>query len=229
MSRSAASTILLAAAGVGIAVLLAVLVVLGVVRPIDEALIEAIRAPQLFGLLSPLRVLTEAGSTWAVIVVAGVTLLVGVAIGPWRHGAIGAVVIGLATVGNGLIKTVVARERPELLEPIVVETGYSFPSGHAALGMVGWGILAVLLWRSRLPRGVRIGLVVAAGVVVFLIGLSRVYLGVHYPTDVVAGWVLGGVVVLLFERLTRTVSPEPAEAAVDADPAGPRFDQPGPG
>ena len=57
--------------------------------------------------------------------------------------------------------------------------------------MTAYGVLAVLVARSRLPRGVRIGLIAALGVLVFLIGLSRVWIGVHYPTDVLAGWVFG--------------------------------------
>ena len=52
------------------------------------------------------------------------------------------------------MKSYIARARPDLLEPIVDERGFSFPSGHAALGMVAWGILGVLVMRSRLPLGV---------------------------------------------------------------------------
>ena len=119
-----------------------------------------------------------------------------------------------------------ARARPDLLEPIVEERGFSFPSGHSALGMVAWGIFAVLVWRSRLPVGLRRGIVAGIGVAIFLIGLSRVWLGVHYPTDVLAGWTAGAVIVLLFARLTRRVSPAPAAEAVRADPAAPRSDPP---
>ena len=118
---------------------------------------------------------------------------------------------------------------PDLLEPIVVEHGFSFPSGHAALSMVAYGVLGVLVMRSRLPIAVRRVIVVALGVLVLLIGLSRVWLGVHYPTDVLAGWTAGATIVLVYARLTRSVSPEPAAAAVDVDPAAQRSDPPAPG
>jgi undecaprenyl-diphosphatase len=230
MSRSGApSTAILALAGIAIVVGLAGLVFTGASRGFDTTVMEFVRSEPLRDPLAFLRVVTEAGSTSAVMILAAASLLVGLAIGPWRHGVIAAVVVGLASFGNGLLKAAIARERPDLIDAIVSEAGYSFPSGHSALGMVGWGILAVLVSRTRLPRAVRMALVAGMAVMVVLIGTSRVYLGVHYPTDVIAGWTLGGVIVLLYERLTRTVSREPAAAAVDVDPAAPRSDPPAAG
>lgn len=226
--RSRAAVPIFALGAVGIIVLLAVAVTSGISDPFDRSIIEAVRAEGLRGLLSPLRVITELGSTTAVTVVALVTLLVGVLIGPWLHGVIGAITIGLAAAGNAALKTVFARARPDFLDPLVQEHGFSFPSGHSALGMAAWGILGVLVMRSRLPLGVRRGIVAAIAVLIFLIGLSRVWLGVHYPTDVLAGWTAGAVIVLVYARLTRRVSPEPAAAAVDADPAAQRSDPPVP-
>jgi undecaprenyl-diphosphatase len=227
--RLISSTTFLALGGVGFVLVLGLLVASGASRMFDHAIIDVIRSPRLSVLLSPLGPITELGSTGAVTVVAILTVAVGVAIGPWVHGLIGAAVIALASLGNGLLKAFVARERPDLLEPIIVERGFSFPSGHAALGMVAWGIFAVLVSRSRLPHRLRMIAIVGLAVVVFLVGLSRVWLGVHYPTDVIAGWTAGSVIVLIYARLTRGVSREPAEGAVDVDPAGPRSDRPAPG
>jgi membrane-associated phospholipid phosphatase len=95
--------------------------------------------------------------------------------------------------------------------------------------MVAYGVLGVLVMRSRLPLGVRLGVAAVLAVVILLVGLSRVWLGVHYPTDVLAGWTAGAVIVLVYARLTRSVSPEPAAAAVDVDRAAPRSDPPVPG
>lgn len=226
--RSRAAVPIVALGGVGIVVLLAIAVTSGISDPFDRSIIEAVRAEGLRGVLSPLRAITELGSTGAVTAVAFLTLLVGVLIGPWLHGVIGAVAIGLASLGNEALKAVIARARPDLLDPIVAERGFSFPSGHSALGMAAWGILGVLIMRSRLPLGVRRGIVAVLVVLIALIGLSRIWLGVHYPTDVLAGWTAGAVIVLVYARLTRRVSPEPAAAAVDAGPAQPRSDQPEP-
>jgi undecaprenyl-diphosphatase len=220
---------ILAFGGAGIVVLLALAVTSGASEAFDRSIIEVVRANGLHDMMSPLRVITELGSTGTVTIVAVLTLLVGILIGPWLHGLAGAITIGLASLGNQTLKAIIARARPDLLDPIVEERGFSFPSGHSALGMAAWGILGVLVMRSRLPLAVRRAIVALLAVVIFLIGLSRVWLGVHYPTDVLAGWTAGAVIVLLYARLTRRVSPEPAAAAVDADPAAQRSDPPAAG
>jgi undecaprenyl-diphosphatase len=212
-------TPLLALGGVGIVVALAAFVSAGVTDPVDAAIIGAVRSPDLTGLLAPLRQITELGSTLSVTIVAVVTVALAVAIGPWRHGVAGALTIVGASLLNASIKLAIARERPDLLEPLVQEHGFSFPSGHSALGMVAYGILAVVIWRSRLRRPVRVAAVGALIALVLLIGVSRVWLGVHYPTDVVAGWTAGAIIVLIYRSVTRTVSTEPAEAAIDAPEA----------
>lgn len=223
------TTLGLSVGGLAIVVALGLLVVADATDPVDRAIIEIVRGPALGTTLAGLRAVTELGSTAAITLVAGLALLVAILIGPWRHGALGAATIGAAALGVEVMKAFVARTRPDLLEPIVVEHGFSFPSGHATLSMVGYGILAVLIGRSRLPAMARVGLAGVAVMLALLIGLSRVYLGAHYPSDVLAGWVLGAVIVLAFASLTRGVSREPAAAAVDADPGARRSDRPAAG
>ena len=224
--RTRGAVPILIAGGIGIVALLAIAVTSGISDPFDRSVTAAVRWEALRPALAPLRQITELGSTAAVTTVAFVVLAVGLLIGPWLHGLAGAVTIGLAALGNEAFKAVIARARPELLDPVVQERGFSFPSGHSALGMVAWGVLGVLVLRSRLPRRLRIGVVTALGVLIVLIGVSRVWLGVHHPTDVLAGWTAGAVVVLVYARVTRRVSPEPAAVAVDADPGPPRSDPP---
>jgi len=217
-SPSAPLTATFATGGIGLVVLLGVLVSTGISDPADAAVIQVVRAPDLSVLLAPLRQITELGSTWAVTAVAILTLLLAIAIGPWRHGLIGALTIVIASALNATIKLAVARERPALLEPLVSERGFSFPSGHSALGMVAYGILAVVITRSRLPRAARVTLVVLLFVLVLLIGISRVWLGAHYPTDVLAGWSAGAVIVAAYAFMTRDVPRDPSEVAVDSEP-----------
>ncbi len=229
MRRSLLSSPIPSLIGVAIVILLAIAVSLDLTDALDRSIIEIVRSDPLAGVLSPLRWITELGSTAAITGVALATAVIGLAIGPWLHGVAGALTIGLASIGNQVFKGFVARARPDLFEPVVVERGFSFPSGHAALSMVAYGVLGVLLARSTLPRRIQRATIVGLGLLILLIGLSRVWLGVHYPSDVVAGWTAGAVVVLVFARLTRSVSLEPISEAVDADRAAPRSDPPGPG
>lgn len=89
---------------------------------------------------------------------------------------------------NTLLKAVFSRPRPTLFPPLVTETSYSFPSGHAMSAIAFYGLLALVLWHHR-----HYGWAILAGIWVPLVALSRVYLGVHYPSDVLASLTLGTV------------------------------------
>jgi undecaprenyl-diphosphatase len=91
---------------------------------------------------------------------------------------------------NSLIKATVDRARPHLPDAVATAHGMSFPSGHAQSATVGCGIL-VLIFLPVVRRGRRRWLFVAAGLVVALIGFSRIALGVHYLSDVVGGITIG--------------------------------------
>jgi undecaprenyl-diphosphatase len=92
-------------------------------------------------------------------------------------------VIG-STLLNVFSKLVFQRDRPALWEQIINEASYSFPSGHAMLSSTLALTVIVLCWRTKYRQ-----VVLIAGVAYALaVGLSRVYLGVHYPSDILAGW-----------------------------------------
>jgi len=104
------------------------------------------------------------------------------------------VAVAGSAILNQLLKGIFQRPRPHFAHPLVVETSYSFPSGHAMESFVAYGMvayLAVLLWLRSWEA--RVAAVCGAALVVVLIGFSRMYLGVHYFSDVVAGYAAGGV------------------------------------
>jgi membrane-associated phospholipid phosphatase len=96
--------------------------------------------------------------------------------------------LGAVLLNEGL-KLIFTRPRPTLWQSLIQETTYSFPSGHALGSMVLYGCLAYLLAQSYPSRSPLIYGV--ASVIIIMIGLSRLYLGVHYPTDVIAGYIIG--------------------------------------
>jgi len=89
-----------------------------------------------------------------------------------------------------LLKVMFSRERPELFDKVALPTGYSFPSGHSMSAMGIYGVIAAALI-ALYPRARRPVIAAAAGLIA-LIGVSRIYLGVHWPSDVLGGF-LGGV------------------------------------
>ena len=209
--------------------LVAWLVISGTSDSIDAAIISVVRAPELHDALSPLARITELGSTWAIVIVGALVLLMGWLSGRPRDGVAGAVTIAIGALIVEVTKRLTERMRPDLLDPVIQAVGYSFPSGHATNATVAYGVLGILVARQRWPTSIRVAIEVVLGAIVFGVGLSRVWLGVHYPTDVVAGWLLGGAIVLTYAALTLPVPPEPDEAAADADPAARRSDRPAAG
>jgi undecaprenyl-diphosphatase len=102
---------------------------------------------------------------------------------------LGAVLSGVTL--NDFLKFAFARPRPDFVTPAVRVYTSSFPSGHAALSAITYLTLAAILARTNPSVRVRLYFLSVAVIVTGLVGVSRVYLGVHYPTDVLAGWCIG--------------------------------------
>jgi membrane-associated phospholipid phosphatase len=152
---------------------------------LDESLEE--RTPTLTALAV---VITTLGSTVAMAVLA-------VAVGAWcwwrgrREDAVLAVgAMAGASLVFRLIKVLLARQRPPVADHLVVETNESLPSGHATMSIVVVGTIVVLAWAGLGALGRAAMVVVAAGWV-GAVGATRVYLGVHWISDVLAGWAVG--------------------------------------
>jgi undecaprenyl-diphosphatase len=165
----------------------------------DEPLATALR-----GLPIPVwvwQLITLPGGGF-LVVVGTAFVLAALLSGRVRLALIVAGVLIVASLFTHLVKDYVARPRPPW-EHLVPAPGYSFPSAHTVNSTVSYGLLAVVAWRSRLSLAVRRAAVVVGVALPFLIGLSRIALGVHYPTDVLGGWLAGVAFVALGATLIR--------------------------
>lgn len=134
-----------------------------------------------------------------------------------------ALFLAIAIVGgqvlSHLMKFSFARPRPELVPHIVEVSSASFPSGHSMMSAVTYLTLAVMLARTERRIRIRVFYIVVAAILTMLVGLSRVYLGVHWPSDVLGGWSLGAAwalgVWLLARRMGEHGQIEP-EKSVDS-------------
>ena len=169
----------------------------GEVRWFDEGLLLALRTSDPADPIGPRWLETSVMDISALggfAVLALVTLFaVGylLTLNKWRN----ALMLLVATLGGTVIseglKMGFNRPRPDLVAHIVETTSMSFPSGHAMLSAVTYLTLGALIARTQEKRSLRGYVLGAAILVTLLIGLSRIYLGVHWPTDVLAGWCLG--------------------------------------
>lgn len=113
----------------------------------------------------------------------------------------GAIFVLVSVAGGTLISTalkaIFSRPRPDLVPHAVEVTSASFPSGHSMLAMVTYLTLGAVLAEVQTSRRVKIYILGWAVFLALIVGLSRIYLGVHWPTDVLAGWCLGSAWALL--------------------------------
>ena len=157
----------------------------------DEAVIRSVHSHLPAWALWPVAALSHLGDFWFLL---GLGLWVfGVL---WRqHRRALAWSWALALAGNGLmtrlLKVLFERTRPEHWHELAVAHGASFPSGHSSGAMVAYGWCAYLAWRL-LPASWRMSCWVGCALLIWCIGCSRVLLQVHYPSDVLAGWLSGG-------------------------------------
>jgi len=107
-----------------------------------------------------------------------------------REGVFAGIAILGALVLDLAVKHAAARERPSLWDSLVHESSYSFPSGHAMASMTLAWVVVLLCWSARFRLGwaLRWPATCIASAFVLLVGMSRIYLGVHYPSDILAGW-----------------------------------------
>jgi undecaprenyl-diphosphatase len=158
---------------------------------------------------------TTLASTTSVLLVAAVAAAAMLVRGHWP-GALAVVLAVGATQGIVFaIKELVARARPPASSAWIDAAGHAFPSAHAASGVALYGLLA-LYTVQRLHGRARVAAGAVALVGVGSIGLTRVYLGAHYPSDVLAGWLVGAVVAAAAWQLARALRRLRPRAALTA-------------
>ena len=102
---------------------------------------------------------------------------------------------------NHIIKIIVKRERPNVLTSISVESGYSFPSAHTMISTVFYGFIIYLIIKNIKNKKIKNISIISLFIIIFLIGISRIYLGVHYATDVIFGFLFGFIILFIFINL----------------------------
>jgi undecaprenyl-diphosphatase len=197
------------AAGVWLFAALADEVMEGGTRKFDTALLLALRRPGDLQPLGPPAMLNAARDISALGGPAVLTLLTAavslfLALNGKKHMALfvcGSIGSGLLV--SSLLKDSFDRPRPDLVPHEVYAASYSFPSGHSMLSALTYLTLGAILARSHERKLLKAYFLLLATFLTGLIGVTRVYLGVHWPTDVLAGWTAGAVWALVCWLLAR--------------------------
>lgn len=223
--------------GGGVAVLLLVLVVILLAGEVADGETLAFDRRMLLALRDPANPASPVGPPWLAgaaldITALGSATVLGLTVaavagflvlqGMWRTGLFVAAATGGALFVNAALKALFHRPRPDVVPHLREVMTMSFPSGHALTSAVVYltlGALSMRIAERRLTKWYCMAMATAATV---LVGASRVYLGVHYPTDVIAGWLIGLSWALLCWMVERSLERraglrrERAEAAADS-------------
>lgn len=176
-------------------------------RGIDEWLLRALRTADVAEPIGSrvvqigIRDLTALGGTYPLLLLIAI---VAIYLLLKRHVRTAMAVVGstlLGVIASQILKAAIGRGRPEIVPMLVPEVSGSFPSGHAMLSAIVYLTLGSMLARLEAERRVRQFLIGTAILLTVVIGFSRIYLGVHWPSDVLGGWMLGALWVVGVSRI----------------------------
>lgn len=153
------------------------------------------------GMTSIIKCITWFGSTIGIIIIGLISLFI------IRNKKINislAICLILGTIVNNIIKIVFARARPNI-NPLVVEDSYSFPSGHSMMSVLLYGYLIYLIYNYIKNKKIKYLLITLLSILILSIGFTRVYLGVHYFSDVIGGFVFGIAYLIMYIEISKRV------------------------
>lgn len=147
-----------------------------------------------------LKIITTFGAAYIIIPICIISVIYF-----WKKKEATYILVNLITIffSNQLLKRIVERPRPEGFR-IVDELGFSFPSGHSMVSMAFYGFFIYLIYKKVKNKYIKWISISLITILILLIGISRIYLGVHYASDVIAGFLLSIAYLGLFTHIIKT-------------------------
>lgn len=148
-------------------------------------------------LIPIVRIVTNMGGE---VVLIGLTLILLIVIKDKNIGKIICLNLALSTILNYILKSIIRRPRPTQNRLIDI-SGYSFPSGHSMISFAFYGLLIYLIYKYIKNKYIKYFSIIALSLLILCIGISRIYLGVHYTTDVLGGYLIGIIYIHTFIKV----------------------------
>ena len=157
----------------------------------DTAITDYVISYRNPGLTSYFTFMTNIGDVYGYLIVLAVFLLVSLLVFKrWKYVVQATLVLALATISNMMLKRFIDRARPSIEHLVSVET-LSYPSGHAMSAMAFYGFLIFLVTKFNINKVMKYVLILVLITLILSIGISRIYLGVHFPSDIAGGFIAG--------------------------------------
>ncbi len=157
----------------------------------DQSITDAIISYRTPALTTYFKFVTDVGDFHGYLIVLGIFLTLSLLVFKrWKYVLQATLVLGLATISNMMLKRFVDRARPGIEHLVSVET-LSYPSGHAMSAMAFYGFLVFLMFKFKIHRALKFVLILLLVFLILSIGISRIYLGVHFPSDIAGGFIAG--------------------------------------
>ena len=178
-------------------IVLAILVETNLIATFDSAIYSLLTMNMTENLTKIELFITFLGDGRFITPVVILSLIAGLIFKRGRQGAFVLICVFINNLINGLLKSIFHRPRPEILQ-LTKAGGFSFPSGHTMAIASLCGLLIYLILRSELDKNIKYLLITTLTAIAFLVGISRIYLGVHYASDVLGGFI-ATIILLLVE------------------------------
>lgn len=170
----------------------------GMAQDIDNEIYKLMQNHQNEGLTNLLKIITDLGGTVGLFSIALITILILFFCQKRKYGIAMALNLMISSITYFILKNIIQRPRPPIHERLIEETAYSFPSGHSTNNMAFYALAICFVYQNVKNKKLRNGICILLGCIPILIGFSRFYLRVHYISDVLAGFCLGIMCVIVF-------------------------------
>ena len=178
-------------------ILLSILVKLNLTTDFDNLVYDIITSNISDGNTKFYKIITFLGSAEFIVFLCFFFLILFIILKRKNIGLIITLCLVISTIINNLIKVIMRRSRPEV-EKLVIETSFSYPSGHTMAAFSMYGMLIYLIMKSNINKNIKVVVSIILGIIPIMVAISRIYLGAHFATDVIGAFLVS-IILLLVE------------------------------